>query len=652
MEEIAGNGDRWLWFSPPLRLATGAVAIAAVLVLTFIFIPRGNVGLGPSQSPGERTPSAVTSPTGTQAPTVSPPAPGALTYDTHVPFAAIVLVNDLRVRETPATGAVLGKVNAGDTVMIRDEQTIDGMTWYEVAADGDLTGWVAAGPGDVPWLDLKYRVAQRFPPGVEGIVGGAGFVAWGRGERIGSDDGGRWVAASEDGREWQLGTVPAEAQHATTVLVAHGPAGWLMVSSLLTWDEHNVLTTSVGAWSSTDGLTWEKVNLPADFASNSTLDAAGLTGSPSGYILSGYSCYVGENCGPIFASRDLATWTRLDAPSTSSEVMTVGDGFLIRYSGPDMTTTRYTDLVHSVDVAEGGHAGAWTLGPWSARAGNRLVTIALVGDAPSRELLTARIPDWNAPAPALSWASWPAAAATFDGSTVAEMLTVGDEAVVLGSSYATGALKAWRTADGITWHAIDTAALGDYAVGPVASAGGVLVAVASEATAPGRSPRFARWTATDGWSVEQRPVLGTTEHAVVGACPELPDTALEWGAIPGAVGAECFGDEPISFVAWQPRESQSGNVGSTWITEPGWLLDTFDISIVEANWTVGIAVRSPHATGDVAPGTWVRLTGHWADAEASACRYRPDPTFPIHGLGAPAGNCSGTFVLTGIAPAP
>jgi hypothetical protein len=88
------------------------------------------------------------------------------------------------------------------------------------------------------------------------------------------------------------------------------------------------------------------------------------------------------------------------------------------------------------------------------------------------------------------------------------------------------------------------------------------------------------------------------------------------------------------------------------VTEPRWLSDSFTIQIVESNGGVATASRSDDATVTGTPGSWVRLTGHWADAEASACRSRPDSTFPYYGLGGGPHGCSSAFVLTEIAPAP
>jgi hypothetical protein len=252
----------------------------------------------------------------------------------------------------------------------------------------------------------------------------------------------------------------------------------------------------------------------------------------------------------------------------------------------------------------------------------------------------------------LEWELAGSAASAFESSTVAEIVTVSDEAVVMGNGYETGAFGMWRSADGEAWEVVETSSLDGFSVvGPVASDADALVMAVSEATPARQSTRFARWTPVDGWSVEQEPVLGTSESPLVGACPDAPDTALEWAAIPGAVGAECFGDRPITFTAWWSDVPTHG-WGSTWSLEPRWLWDYFPLSFVEADTSQGIAVLSPDANVDGTPGSWQNFTGHWADAEASACRTRPDATFPYHGLGGTSCRGSSTFVLTDIARAP
>jgi hypothetical protein len=181
--------------------------------------------------------------------------------------------------------------------------------------------------------------------------------------------------------------------------------------------------------------------------------------------------------------------------------------------------------------------------------------------------------------------------------------------------------------------------------------------VVSEATPAGLNPRFARWTATDGWSVEGHPALGTTESAVVGACPEAPDTALEWAAIPATVATECFGDASITFEAWLGLGLDGCGGGPfwpdchSWTLEPRWLLDSIVIGFVEANWPAGYAARSPGATGAGERGSWVSITGHWADPEASECRARPETMWPVHSLGNPTPHCVG-FVVTHISSVP
>ena len=179
-----------------------------------------------------------------------------------------------------------------------------------------------------------------------------------------------------------------------------------------------------------------------------------------------------------------------------------------------------------------------------------------------------------------------------------------------------------------------------------------LVGFADEITAAGGNPVF--WLTADGegWTRESSPAIPATVHAVVGGCPTVPATMMEWLAIPGSVGAECFGEESITFTAWNTVGGGCGGYAPG-IFEPGWLASPFaEFAIIltpfEAEYGgCGSATVHPDAGTLPDPQQWIQLTGHWDDPASEQCRVLPDPQ-----IRAPRGasltfECSVRFVVTG-----
>lgn len=96
-------------------------------------------------------PTAATEPapaTETPAPTAAAPA---------VRQARVVASGGLNVRDSAsAKGKKVGNLNAGAVATVLEGPTqADNYDWYRVDAGGGLTGWVAAGPANDPWLKIE-----------------------------------------------------------------------------------------------------------------------------------------------------------------------------------------------------------------------------------------------------------------------------------------------------------------------------------------------------------------------------------------------------------------------------------------------------------------------------------------------------------------
>lgn len=135
-----------------LALLTAGLAIGSGLVqLPFVVEPLPSASSDPSSV-------AVASPTvrpsiATPAPSVTP-LPSEATPDSLEGRVAMAMADGLAIREEwSSDGALVGRVNAGQTLGIRAGPVeAEGMDWYRVGP-GALTGWVSSGP-DGDWLRL------------------------------------------------------------------------------------------------------------------------------------------------------------------------------------------------------------------------------------------------------------------------------------------------------------------------------------------------------------------------------------------------------------------------------------------------------------------------------------------------------------------
>jgi hypothetical protein len=145
------------------RLALGAVAALVLLALPAGMLVTGRltnrapaatqpaIGLAPS-------PSVAVTANPSQAPQASDAPSQAATPEPGVPIAVVTAAGDgLRVRSRPEVSADSKKLApllaAGSRMLVVNGPVpADGYDWYEVRADNDLFGWVAAGKDGVDWI--------------------------------------------------------------------------------------------------------------------------------------------------------------------------------------------------------------------------------------------------------------------------------------------------------------------------------------------------------------------------------------------------------------------------------------------------------------------------------------------------------------------
>ncbi len=138
-----------------LALAAGVLVAARLILPPPQPTPRAIVAVpGPSASAALATPEPTEEPTDQVRPPATA-APPAFAPDT---IAVVTTAGDaLRVRSKPGVAADSKKLSPllkqGSRMLVVDGPvTADGYDWYEVQADNDLFGWVAAGKGSEDWI--------------------------------------------------------------------------------------------------------------------------------------------------------------------------------------------------------------------------------------------------------------------------------------------------------------------------------------------------------------------------------------------------------------------------------------------------------------------------------------------------------------------
>lgn len=110
----------------------------------------------PTETPVPASPTAAPTATPTQAPT-------GMTIGAQARVAAAGGIN---VREQPSTQAKqMGRLNANVVVkLVEGPSQADNYVWWKVDNGAGLTGWVAAGPENDPWLVPAAAAAEPVAP--------------------------------------------------------------------------------------------------------------------------------------------------------------------------------------------------------------------------------------------------------------------------------------------------------------------------------------------------------------------------------------------------------------------------------------------------------------------------------------------------------
>lgn len=647
------------WFAPGKRLTTwivlGGAALLVVLaiVLAASLLSKAPIGDAPSPSPGPSATGTSAEPSASESasPQVTP-TPGETPIAPYFgPFAAIVLVDDLRIRSEPGLSAApIDAFQTDDVVQILAAPVeANGEQWFNVQGRGNLVGWVSAGPPANPYLDLRSSVPSNIPGAIWRVAAGAnGFLAWGWEPRR-SDEPERTVllASSAGGTAWRRTSLPSEAA-ANIGAAAWGSSGWIMVTG-------NLSGTDAGTfWRSDNGISW--IALPA--FDEPGIAPGGVVASTAGYMMTVIDTRPGGWYDAYF-SVDGQAWRESGFPVSSSEnvtgwgVVAVPQGFLLWVT--DVPGTR---LFFTTD------GGDWVAtGPSLPGTANTPPLFAVAGDrifAVLTDYATGAQSIWRAslPGPTLNWTRQSATEAALAETALTALVSDGSTFLLSGYDRSNVTPRLWRSTDGSSWKQIPGEALfGGVMPAAMAGSDAGFVGIGRVMTAAGPSPVM--WHSPDGlgWSSEADPVLGLVQSSVIGSCPALPATQIDWLAIPGPVAAECFGDTPITFTGWLSASEGCGGYAPGTL-EPAWLISigaTYEIMITpfEAEYSgCGSAARHPTLSSLPEKQQWVTLTGHYDDPAASTCRWSPDPLYPsaYDDPAALVQRCRGQFVATHLVP--
>jgi hypothetical protein len=653
-------------FAPDKRLTTWIVLGGAALLVGVAILLAANLILArpvvdstsPSPSPSvsasdssEPSASGSASPQVTLTPDETPPA------QYLGPFAAIVLVDDLRLRSEPGlTGTPIAAFHADDVVQVLGAPVeADGDQWFNVQGRGNVVGWVSAGPPGDAYLDLRRRLPSNIPGYLWDVAAGAnGFLAWGtEARRLDVDERAVLLASSGGDAPWRRTSLPAEAA-ANIRGVAWGSSGWILVTATWSETEAGTLSEADTFWRSADGLSWTQLP-PFDHPG---VVPGGVVASTTGYLMTAVGSRPGGWYDTYF-SIDGQAWRPSGFPVSSSEhvsgwgVVAAPSGFLLWVT--DATATR----MFSTSDGRGWLSTGASL-PGSA---NDAPSVAVVGDrvvAVLTDYATGVQSLWRAtlPGPTLSWTRQTSAEATLASTALTALVSNGSTLLLSGYDRSGAPARLWRSTDGATWSEVG----GDARFGgvmPWAIVGGDagFAGIGRVMTAAGANPVL--WGSSDGltWSGETDPVLGVVETSVIGSCPALPATQIDWVAIPGSVAGECFGDTPITFTGWLTASDACGGYSpGTW--DPAWLVSigaTYEIMLTpfEAPYAgCGSAARHPSLLSLPDQQQWVRLTGHYDDPAAGTCHWSPDPQYPgaYNDPAALVVRCQGQFVATRLVP--
>ncbi|MEO8468722.1 MAG: hypothetical protein ABI573_03530 [Chloroflexota bacterium] len=479
----------------------------------------------------------------------------------------------------------------------------------------------------------------------------------------GTADGGTWtrLAASPGGQLFGA--------------MAGGSLGWVAAT-----EDRSGPLVATALWFSSDGITWEALPDQAGIGTSS-LDGLGslapIAAGPHGFAIAGYKTVAGSSVAGVWVSRDGRTWAEATALSDMGfdQVLVLPDGFLaiangccagLRGAAFSTDGISWRDLsVDSGSAFGSGYEG----GAMIAGTGSTVVSLGL-GASGNIEVVTGTFAN-NAGQTGISWKHDVEADKAFAGDNVSAMTSSEGNLAVVGYDRMTLAPITWTSTDARTWHRtnLDASTFGGGVPFRVAVSGATgstsMAAVGYRVNSAG-DIRDELWRSDDGstWSAVGGDLLGVLPVAPTGPCPATTPTAIEdFLAMAPPLWPICFGSHTLRI---RGVVSDCGGCGGATdeLGSPSWLIDPLGYSevylvprIVPADTNRAaftIVINPAHQVTVPVAGTYVELTGHFADPAAATCRIYSSPGAfgPVVPRGRTVAVCEQSFVLTGIRTLP
>jgi hypothetical protein len=498
-----------------------------------------------------------------------------------------------------------------------------------------------------------------------------GFALLGTDYRADGSAPGFLISGSADGSRWsQLVSPTGPAFDA----IAGNELGWVAETS-----ENDGTTQATTLWVSADGSSWVALP-PAAGLQSANLHGFGsdapITAGPRGFAIVGTRPEVGGSVADVWISRDGMAWAEATALKDRGfdQVLVLPNGFVaiangccVGFRGAAFSSDGLSwhdlsiDQGPSPDTADESGAMVEAIGS----------TLAILRPGPGGDVEVITVDLANAADQAsVSWERRISADATFTGAGISGFASSGDRLLVLGYDRETFDPITWTSNDAIAWHRteLDAGAFGGGVPHQVALSGAAgsrsITAVGYRTNGAGDTRRQL-WRSDDGatWSETGGDLLGVPPVAPTGPCPATTPIAVEdFLAMPPALWPRCFGDQVLR-IRGVTAECGCGGV-TTEQGSPAWLIDPLGYSdvylsprVVAADTGIGgLTIRINPANPLTVPpaGTYVELTGHFADPAAATCRIHPNSFFfgPVPPRGAVVARCEQTFVVTGIRTLP
>jgi hypothetical protein len=472
------------------------------------------------------------------------------------------------------------------------------------------------------------------------------------------------LSGSGYGTSWRR--LGALASGPAFVAMAAGPLGWVAATSRI---DGSTATTVL--WFSRDGVTWQAIPDQAGIGAvslNGLGSLSPITAGRYGFAMVGIQTRAYTSAAAVWVSRDGQRWSEATASSdeTYDNVLVLPDGFLAVANGLRAAAFSHDGVTWRDLSGDPGSPFATREGDGGLVAAIGATVVILRPDAGANiEVVTGDFAN-DAGQTGVSWRHDVEADSAFAGNGISAMASSGGNLVVLGYDRRTFAPITWTSTNASAWQRtnLDAATFGGGVPSLIAISGATgstaMAAVGYRVNSAG-DVRPSLWHSDDGssWSVIDGDLLGVLPVPPTGPCPATTPTEIEdFRAMAPSLWPVCFGNDTLKI------RGVTANCGCGGTTaqqgSPSWLIDPLGYSdvyldprVVPADTNSGgltMRISPAHALTIPAAGTYVELSGHFADAASATCRISPNPGAfgPVAPKGRTVAICEQTFVLTGI----